>query len=383
MAVTANTRRMRVRVIGTVQGVGFRPFVYRLAGELALVGWVRNDERGVEAEVEGSAQAIEAFLARLSREAPPMARVERVRSEPAPVQGERSFLIAPSVARADALDALVAPDAATCSDCLAELLDPGDRRFRYPFVNCTNCGPRFTIVRGVPYDRPLTTMAGFAMCVACRAEYEDPGDRRFHAQPNACPACGPRAWLLGAGTEIADALAGAAPLLGSLTGDFDPSAGAAPLLGSLTGDFDPSAGAAPLLNSRTEDLDPVAGAARLLAEGAIVAVKGLGGYHLACRADDEAAVEALRARKQREDRPFALMVADLAAAHQLAFVTGEEAALLQRPARPIVLACRRTDAPVAPAVAPGAPELGLMLPDTPLHHLLLADMQALGGGPLV
>jgi hydrogenase maturation protein HypF len=332
MAVMANMRRMRVRITGTVQGVGFRPFVYRLAGELALAGWVRNDERGVEVEVEGSAQAVEAFLARLPREAPPMARVERVRSEPQLLQGERSFLIAPSVARAREPDALVTPDAATCWDCLAELHDPGDRRFRYPFVNCTNCGPRFTIVRGIPYDRPLTTMAGFAMCAACRTEYEDPGDRRFHAQPNACPACGPRAWLVGAGTEIADALAGAA---------------------------------------------------RLLAQGAIVAVKGLGGYHLACRADDDAAVAALRARKQREDRPFALMVADLATARRLAFVQDEEAALLQGPARPIVLTARRADAPVAPAVASGAPELGLMLPYTPLHHLLLADVQALGGGPLV
>ncbi|HEV3070637.1 MAG TPA: Sua5/YciO/YrdC/YwlC family protein [Solirubrobacteraceae bacterium] len=346
MAVTVNMRRMRVRITGNVQGVGFRPFVYRLAGELALAGWVRNDERGVEVEVEGASEAVEAFLARLSREAPPMARVERVRAEPVPLRGEHSFLIAPSVARAREPDALVTPDAATCCDCLAELFDPSDRRFRYPFVNCTNCGPRFTIVRGVPYDRPLTTMAGFAMCAACCAEYEDPGDRRFHAQPNACPACGPRAWLVGAGTEIADALAGAASLLGS----------------------------------STEDLDPVAGAARLLAEGAIVAVKGLGGYHLACRADDHAAVGALRARKQREDRPFALMVADLAVAHRLAFVQDEEAALLQGPARPIVLAARRTDAAVAPAIAPGATELGLMLPYTPLHHLLLADMQALGGG---
>ncbi len=345
MAVAASICRMRVCIAGTVQGVGFRPFVYRLAGELALAGWVRNDERGVEVEVEGATGAVEAFLARLPLEAPPMARVECVRAEPQPVRGERRFLIAPS-ARTGGADALVAPDAATCSDCLAELLDPGDRRYRYPFINCTNCGPRFTIVRGVPYDRPLTTMAGFAMCAACRAEYEDPADRRFHAQPNACPVCGPCARLLAAGTEVRD-------------------------------------GTARLLATETEVRDAIAGAAWLLAEGAVVAVKGLGGYHLTCRADDEAAVGALRARKQREDRPFALMVADLAAARQLVCLQDEEAALLEGPARPIVLATRRTDAPVAPAVAAGAPELGLMLPYTPLHHLLLADVGALGGGALV
>jgi hydrogenase maturation protein HypF len=341
MAVTAGICRMRVHLTGTVQGVGFRPFVYRLAGELALTGWVRNDERGVEVEVEGAAEVVEAFLGRLSREAPPLARVERVWAEPRPLRGGHSFLIAPSV-RVGGPDALVAPDAATCPECLSELQDPGDRRFRYPFINCTNCGPRFTIVRGVPYDRPLTTMAGFAMCAACRAEYEDSGDRRFHAQPNACPACGPRARLLCPRTEYLD----------------------------------------PVAAARTEDLDPVARAARMLAEGAVIAVKGLGGYHLACSADDEAAVGTLRARKQREDRPFALMVADLAGARQLAFVQDEEAALLQGPARPIVLSSRRADAPVAHAVAPDAPELGLMLPYTPLHHLLLAD-EALGGIALV
>ncbi|MGA2320106.1 MAG: carbamoyltransferase HypF [Solirubrobacteraceae bacterium] len=328
---------MRARVEGTVQGVGFRPFVYRLAGELALGGWVRNDERGVELEVEGEQQAVEAFLARLWADAPPLARVERVRAEPRPLRGERSFLIAAS-ARGGEADALIAPDAASCRDCLAELFDPGDRRYRYPFVNCTNCGPRFTIVRGVPYDRPLTTMAGFAMCEACRAEYEDPGDRRFHAQPNACPRCGPRARLVGAASEAPD---------------------------------------------QTEALDALAAGARLLAEGAILAVKGLGGYHLACRAEAQEAVDRLRARKHREDRPFALMVADLAAARLLVALEDEEASLLESPARPIVLARRLPEAPAAPGVAPGAVELGLMLPYTPLHHLLLADLAELGGGALV
>jgi hydrogenase maturation protein HypF len=332
--------RARARVDGTVQGVGFRPFVYRLAGELALAGWVRNDERGVEVEIEGEEQAIEAFLARLATEAPPLARVERVRAERRPAQGAQSFLIVPS-ARGGAADAPVTPDAATCDDCLAELFDPDDRRFRYPFVNCTNCGPRFTIVRGVPYDRPQTTMAGFLMCARCAAEYEDPADRRFHAQPNACPACGPRARLLLGGVEA--------------------------VRGGAVG----------------EPADAVAAAARLLVEGAVLAVKGLGGYHLACRADDDGAVDALRARKRREDRPFALMVASTAAARALAFVAEQEAALLEGPARPIVLAPRRPQAPVARGVAPGTRELGLMLPYTPLHHLLLADVQALGVGALV
>lgn len=323
--------RVRARVEGTVQGVGFRPFVYRLASELALAGWVRNDERGVELEVEGTEEAVGAFLSRLPGEAPPLARIERVRTEPRPVRAQPGFRIASST-REGAADALVAPDAATCSACLAELFHPDDRRFRYPFVNCTNCGPRFTIVRGVPYDRALTTMAGFEMCSVCRAEYDDPLDRRFHAQPNACPVCGPHATLVAPGVEAAD---------------------------------------------------PVAGAAGLLAQGAILAIKGLGGYHLACDAGEDAAVAALRARKRREDRPFALMVADLEAARRLVLVEDEEAALLESPARPIVLAPRRADAPVSSRVAPRMAELGVMLPYTPLHHLVLADTGKLGAGVLV
>jgi hydrogenase maturation protein HypF len=353
--------RQHVRVEGVVQGVGFRPFVYRLAGELALTGWVRNDERGVEAEVEGELQAVEAFLARLAAEAPPLARVERVQAEPRAPRGGRGFLIAPS-ARAGAAYTDIAPDTATCSDCLAELNDPGDRRYRYPFVNCTNCGPRFTIVRGVPYDRPLTTMAGFEMCAACRAEYEDPGDRRYHAQPNACPVCGPRTQLLGAEAEEVPDLAGTARLIA---------------------DESPDAVASVARPLEREVPDAVAGAARLIAEGAVVAIKGLGGYHLACRADDQAAVETLRAGKRREDRPFALMVADLLVADRLVLMREKEAELLLEPARPIVLIPRRADAQVAPGVAPRASELGLMLPYTPLHHLLLADMGLLGAEVMV
>ena len=193
-ARTAARRRVRARVEGTVQGVGFRPFVYRFVQTLDLDGWVLNDTRGVLLEVEGDGRAVDAFLVRLAAEAPPLAVVERVLAEELTPTGERGFVIRPSPAAGEPL-ALVSPDTATCADCVGELFDPADRRFRYPFVNCTNCGPRFTIVRGVPYDRPLTTMAGFAMCEACRAEYEDPADRRFHAQPNACPACGPTARL--------------------------------------------------------------------------------------------------------------------------------------------------------------------------------------------
>ncbi len=329
--------RVRARVEGVVQGVGFRPYVYRLAREEQLGGFVLNDERGVVLEVEGHADAVHSFLARLARESPPLASVERVDCHPLASTGEREFRIVESVRHGDA-DALVAPDAATCDDCLAELRDPADRRHRYPFVNCTDCGPRFTIVRGVPYDRPATTMAGFTMCAACRREYDDPGDRRFHAQPNACPACGPSARLLAAGGE---------PLA--------------------------AAGAR----------DALAAAARLVAEGAVLAVKGIGGYHLACAAADERAVRALRLRKRREDRPFALMARDADAAGALVELAPAELALLTASARPIVLAPRRAGAAVAAAVAPGLPELGVMLPYAPLHHVLLADCAELGVEALV
>jgi hydrogenase maturation protein HypF len=318
-------RRVRVRVTGTVQGVGFRPYVYRLAGELGLAGWVLNDAHGVLLEVEGDAGVVDELVARLGPEAPPLAVVEDVTADPIAATGERAFAIRRSP-RGEAADAPVTPDTATCADCLRELFDPRDRRYRYPFINCTNCGPRFTIVRGVPYDRPYTTMAAFTMCDACQAEYDDPGDRRFHAQPNACPECGPAARLVG-----------------------EPG------------------GTAP------RRPDAVRAAADALRDGAVVAVKGVGGFHLACRADDERAVAALRARKHREDKPFALMVASIQAAAVLVDLGDEERALLSDPARPIVLAPRHAGAPVAAAVAPGAPELGVMLPYSPLHHLLLSD----------
>jgi hydrogenase maturation protein HypF len=318
--------RLRLRVEGTVQGVGFRPFVYRLAHELGLAGFVLNDSIGVVVEVEGGGEACARFGARLRREAPPLAVLERVSSSRLEPTGERGFRIARSRGEGTA-GAPVTPDTATCADCLRELFDPADRRFRYPFINCTNCGPRFTIVRGVPYDRPRTTMASFRMCEDCRREYEDPLDRRFHAQPNACPACGPHVLLV------------------------DPAG-------------------RPL----AEREEALTGAERALRAGAIVAVKGLGGFHLACLASEHRAVSALRARKHREDKPFALMAPDLTAALSLVELTPEEEALLLGPARPIVVARRRPDAAVAHAVAPESPDLGVMLPYSPLHHLLLTDL---------
>ena len=267
----ARRARLQVRVEGTVQGVGFRPHVYRLALDAGLDGHVLNDARGVEIDVEGDPAAIERFLEQVQAQAPPLARIEKLSRRALEPAGRRGFAIAASPG-AGTPSAAVTADSATCDACLAELRDPADRRFRYPFVNCTDCGPRFTIVRAIPYDRPNTTMAGFEMCPACRSEYEDPLDRRFHAQPNACPECGPHARLVDAGGRPVETGSGG---------------------------------------------DALQAATRALDGGAVLAVKGLGGYHLACRADDEAAVAALRARKHREDRPFALMAASLPAAREL------------------------------------------------------------------
>ncbi len=314
--------RTGVRVEGIVQGVGFRPFVYSLATGLGLGGLVGNDASGVFAEVEGAPAAVAEFLVRLQRDPPPLARIERVATTALAPDGSTAFSIAPSEPGGPRR-ALVSPDTATCADCLRELADPADRRFGYPFINCTNCGPRFTIVRGVPYDRPLTTMAAFGMCARCAAEYHDPANRRFHAQPVCCPACGPQLLLTWRdGTKVGG--------------------------------------------------DPIAEAAGMLRDGQILAVKGLGGYHLACDAASEPAAAALRARKHREDKPFAIMAADLGQAGRLVRLDETARALLTGPRRPIVLAPRRDGAAVAAAVAPGNRHLGVMLPYTPLHHLLLA-----------
>jgi hydrogenase maturation protein HypF len=316
--------RVRARVEGVVQGVGFRPFVYALAGEYALAGLVGNDVHGVFLEVEGPTAAVSGFLGALRTKAPPLAEIETVTTTDLVPTGATGFTIVASDA-AGRRHTLVAADSATCVDCLAELFDPADRRFGYPFINCTNCGPRFTIVRDVPYDRPFTTMSGFPMCPTCAAEYHDPADRRFHAQPTCCLACGPRLWLTGS------------------------------------------------------DDDPIAAAAAQLRDGKVLAVKGLGGYHLAADARNQDAVAALRARKHRADKPFALMVSDVDDARALCVVDDVAEPVLTGRRRPIVLLPRRPDAVLAAAVAPGNRELGMMLPYTPLHHLLLRAM----AGPIV
>jgi hydrogenase maturation protein HypF len=312
--------RRRVTVRGVVQGVGFRPFVYALAGGLGLSGEVTNTGEGVVAEVEGPAAAVALFCERVGTDAPPLAAVESVDHRDMAATGASGFAIVASRGGGP-VRTLVSPDIATCADCLAELADPADRRHRHPFIVCTNCGPRFTVVTGLPYDRAHTTMARFPMCAACAAEYTDPADRRFHAQPVACHDCGPRLRLVRPGAP-------------------DPA-------------------------------DPVAAARAMLADGAVLAVKGLGGYHLACDAADADAVALLRRRKARGDKPFALMARDLADIEPLAYLGPEESGLLTGPLRPIVLLRRRPAATVCDRVAPGSPDLGVMLAYTPLHHLLL------------
>ena len=323
--------RKRLVIAGQVQGVGFRPFIFRLAVELGLTGWVLNDASGVTLEVQGTEAQVEEFIARLSTDLPPLARISRYEESPADVtSGEQRFEIRPSSA-GELTDAQVTVDTATCHDCLRELRSPSDPRHRYPFINCTNCGPRYSIVRRIPYDRPNTTMADFAMCPFCAGEYADPHSRRFHAQPIACPACGPNVWLVDThGKQI------------------------------------------------TCD-DPIRTTAEMLRSGKIVAVKGLGGFHLAVRADDEHAVRRLRERKRRDAKPFAVMVADLPAARSLCEVTPPAEKLLTGPLRPIVLLRAKVGAPIARTVADGLDTLGIMLPYTPLHHLLFAE----GIGPQV
>jgi hydrogenase maturation protein HypF len=323
--------RRLVLVSGTVQGVGFRPFVYELARRLGLRGSVRNRVDGVAIEVEGEPAAVDRFLHDLTAKPPPLACIESVRWLPQPARGDETFRIEPSEAD-QAYPVFIAADVATCDACLAELADPTDRRYRYPFLNCTHCGPRLTIIRAMPYDRERTTMAAFAMCPACAAEYADLSNRRFHAQPTACPACGPR-------------------------------------LG--------------VWNARGQPIscgDPVAFTVAELRDGRIAAVKGLGGYHLACDARSEPVVAELRRRKGRDEKPFAVMVADVAAAEQLCATSAAELQLLHSRQRPIVLLRRRSDRGVAMSVAPGNPVIGVMLPYTPLHHLLLRELE---GVPLV
>jgi hydrogenase maturation protein HypF len=332
--VSTNQRgRKLVSVRGVVQGVGFRPFVYRLAHDHGLSGWVLNHSGGVEIEVEGQGASLEAFVHALTAQAPPLARIVTVEVEDAAPAGYEGFEIRHSIAQEGRYQ-LISPDIATCDDCLHEILDPDDRRYRYPFTNCTNCGPRFTIIRDIPYDRPLTTMQPFAMCPACQREYDDPLDRRFHAQPNACPVCGPHIWL--------------------------------------------EAALRPGLRLAERD-EALRGAARLLLEGQVLAIKGLGGFHLACDATDPAAVGRLRARKGRPAKPMAVMMANLEEIQRHCIVSEAEEVLLTSQQCPIVLLRRLGDSTVVEEVAPDNRYLGVMLPYTPLHHVLLHDV----GRPVV
>jgi len=324
--------RLKLAVHGVVQGVGFRPFVFRLATEIGLTGWVNNSPQGVFIEVEGARPHLETFRRRLESEKPPRSSIQGVESTWLEGVGHHEFSIRPSD-RGGLKRALVLPDIATCPDCLKEIRDPENRRYQYPFTNCTNCGPRFSIIDALPYDRAGTSMKGFVMCPQCQAEYDNPRDRRFHAQPNACPACGPRlVWWNPTGEAV---FGGHTALLAAV---------------------------------------------RALRRGRIVAVKGLGGFHLLVDARNEAAVRRLRERKHREEKPFALLLPDLASAREVCVVSALEERLLRSPEAPIVLLRRRPGGSnIAPAVAPDNPNLGVMLPSNPLHHLLMVEL----GSPVV
>jgi len=330
VSLTKTIKLVRVEVCGVVQGVGFRPFVYQLATKYNLNGWVCNTSEDVKIEVEGEAEAVEQFLLALREQAPPRANIEDITTTHHPPANYEKFEIRHSIAEEGKYQ-LISPDIATCHDCLRETLSPDDRRYRYPFTNCTNCGPRFTIIEDIPYDRPRTTMRRFQMCPQCQREYDDPLNRRFHAQPNACPKCGPTLELLDAnGSPV------------------------------------------------TVD-DAITATSQLLQEGKIVAIKGLGGFLLACDATNEAAINLLRQRKMRPFKPLAIMVSSIEEAKKHCYVNNEEEELLTSSYSPIVLMKWKADSPVSPAVAPNLKYLGVMLPYTPLHHILLRET----GLPLV
>ncbi|HHJ05890.1 MAG TPA: carbamoyltransferase HypF [Anaerolineae bacterium] len=337
--MTAALQRLKIEIHGAVQGVGFRPFVYRLAAELALTGWVVNNARGVFIEAEGPKAALETFLQRLSSDKPPLAMIQSLDAEwLAPVNFE-DFQIRRSDA-AGAKTVLVLPDAATCADCLREVFNPADRRYRYPFTNCTNCGPRFSIIQALPYDRPNTTMRRFTLCPTCQSEYENPLDRRFHAQPNACPVCGPNLEFQVSGFEFRVS--------------HNPKL-------------------------ETKNLKPIDRAVAAIKAGEIVAVKGLGGFHLMVDAQNARATARLRQRKPRRDKPFAVMARNITQVRQVCEISPQAEALLTSTAAPIVLLPKKKHNAIAENVAPGNPNLGIMLPYTPLHHLLLQELD----GPIV
>src|SRR6516164_1002987 len=323
-AARVDVVRKAIEITGLVQGVGFRPFVYRLANECNLVGFIANTPAGVSIEVQGDTENVERFLERLPKEIPPLARLTSFVPRDAEPRDDPVFRILSS--RLDAPPkALISPDVAVCGECLREMMNARDRRFRYPFINCTNCGPRFTIIRDVPYDRARTSMASFKMCGACRAEYDDPANRRFHAQPNACWDCGPQLQLWSA------------------------------------------------LGSRKDVVEPLREATRLIEQGGVLAVKGLGGFHLACDAKNESAVKRLRERKERVEKPFAIMVRRIEDVQRFCDLVEPEKKQLLSSARPIVLLPRKHDSGIADAVAPQNRFLGVFLPYTPLHHLLFVS----------
>ena len=324
VGMTEQSTASRVEIKGIVQGVGFRPFVYQIARRYGLTGWVANTASGVDIHLEGSPLEISEFLTSLEAHAPPLAKITGISKNPAQPQGFTDFTIAPSE-KSDSRATLIAPDIAVCPECLAEMLEPQDRRYRYPFINCTNCGPRYTIIDDIPYDRPNTSMKHFAMCPVCRSEYDNPGNRRFHAQPNACPVCGPSLQLLNSHQRV------------------------------------------------YPDADPVEKAAELLKNGHILAVKGLGGFHLAVDAQNHEAVHRLRRRKRRAEKPFALMSPDISAISRYAALRPDERALLESPQRPIVFLKKRDPELLSPAVSPENRYFGVMLPYTPLHYLLFSN----------
>ncbi|MGC9358363.1 MAG: Sua5/YciO/YrdC/YwlC family protein, partial [Anaerolineae bacterium] len=355
------TAAYRISITGIVQGVGFRPFVYNLAHRLGLRGWVLNHSGGVDIEAEGAPGALDAFITALEKEAPPLAHITSLEATPIPSNGYTDFEIRHSEEKASR-SLLISPDVATCDDCVRELFDPSDRRYRYPFINCTNCGPRFTIIEDIPYDRPKTTMREFPLCDDCREEYENPADRRFHAQPNACPVCGPHVWVVEA-TPVEPVTDDAARTDQHALRDTQYEIGGEDAL------------------SRVRDL---------LLSGNIVAIKGLGGFHLACDATNAEAVGRLRERKRRPHKPFAVMMPTLKEVRRHCEVPLPAEELLTSPQSPIVL-LDRLDVPdntsrsahhvsrVADNVAPNQDTLGVMIPYTPLHHILLRDV----GRPLV
>ncbi len=321
----------RIHITGVVQGVGFRPFVYGLAARYGLLGWVCNTSAGVDIEVDGPSEVLGQFVTALSTEAPPLAKIDSIEVADIASNGFSAFEIRHSIARPDDFMP-ISPDIALCDDCRRELFDPSDRRYLYPFINCTNCGPRFTIIKDIPYDRPFTTMVDFVMCEDCAKEYADPLNRRFHAQPVACPKCGPKVWIVD--KEI----------------------------GKQGNKANQRFGESAIQEVRDR-----------LAQGQIVAIKGLGGFHLACDAMNDEVVKTLRDRKGRVDKPFALMAANVEAIESFCEVSREERTLLESKEKPIVLLRRKVNSPISAHVAPGQSTLGVMLPYTPIHELLLTD----------